>query len=65
MIEKLILKAFTWYIIKKGWTPMSSKNGCAWFGGKTHFILAEYLPEEFSDTDLSDINFLVVGCAKD
>jgi len=62
---KLILKAYTWYIIKKGWTPLSSKDGSAWFGGKTHSTLAEYLPEEFADTDFQDIDFLVVGCIKD
>ena len=63
--EKLILKAFTWYIIKKGWTPMLTPTGFAWFGGKTHSTLAKKLPEEFVDTNFQDIDFLVVGCTKD
>ena len=46
---------------KKGWKPMKSEDGCAWFGGKTHSMLADYLPEEALKHNHEDLDFLVVG----
>jgi len=46
---------------KKGWKPMQSEDGCAWFGGKTHSTLADYLPEEALEHNHEDLDFLVIG----
>jgi len=40
---------------------MSTSNGNAWFGGKTHTTLADYLPEEALKYNLEDIDFVVCG----
>ena len=47
-----------------GWKPMESKDGCAWFGGKTHSILADYLPEEALEHNHEDLDFLVTAWRK-
>jgi len=53
------------YIRKEGWNPMESEQGFAWFGGKSHQQLAEWLPEKaLEDEDFEDIDFLVVGWRK-
>ena len=31
---------------KKGWTPMETADGCAWFGGKSHSTLADYVSQD-------------------
>ena len=49
---------------KGGWKPMESKDGCAWFGGKTHSTLADYLPEEALKHNHEDLDFLVVAWRK-
>ena len=32
---------------KEGWQPMTTKDGTAWFGGKSHKELAKYVPVVF------------------
>ena len=52
-------------IRKKGWKPMESEEGLAWFGGKSHQSLAEWLPEKvLKNKNFEDIDFLVVGWRK-
>tara|TARA_R110000772_G_scaffold28440_2_gene71775 strand:+ start:918 stop:1220 length:303 start_codon:yes stop_codon:yes gene_type:complete len=52
-------------IRKEGWNPMESEQGFAWFGGKSHQQLAEWLPEKaLEDENFEDIDFLVVGWRK-
>jgi len=44
---------------------MESEQGFAWFGGKSHQQLAEWLPEKaLEDEEFEDIDFLVVGWRK-
>ena len=60
--DKKIAKAFIAMIKRNGWKPMQAKNGLAWFGGKTHKQLADYLPKEDLENHwYEDIDFLVVG----
>ncbi len=52
-------------IRKEGWKPLQSEQGLAWFGGKSHQQLSEWLPDEvLEDEDFEDIDFLVVGWRK-
>jgi hypothetical protein len=45
-----------------GWKPLATDEGTAWFGGRTHTQLAEYLPDNaLEDTEFEDIDFLVIG----
>ena len=48
---------------KKGWKPMETDGvGGAWFGGKSHHSLADYVPDKvFDRANLEDIDFLVLG----
>ena len=49
-------------IKRKGWEPMKAEDSMAWFGGKTHYQLADYLPKKAMDNcNHEDIDFLVVG----
>jgi hypothetical protein len=57
-----ILNAFLEMIQRKGWETFNSVDGTAWFGGKSHSTLLQYIPEE--DGNLEDYDFLVVGWAK-
>lgn len=59
--EEKIMKDFMGMMRKKGWKPMQSEDGCAWFGGKTHSTLADYLPEEALEHNHEDLDFLVIG----
>ncbi len=63
MVKKddAILEAFQKMIRRKGWNTFSgaSVDGTAWFGGKSHHNLLNYIPEE--DSNLEDYDFLVVG----
>ena len=45
---------------KYGWKSMATKTGYAWFGGKSHSVLAEYIDPENVD-NFEDLDFLVVG----
>jgi hypothetical protein len=48
-----------------GWKPLATYDGTAWFGGRKHTQLAEYLPDKaFKDTEFEDIDFLVIGWKK-
>ena len=52
-------------IRKEGWSPMQSEQGFAWFGGKSHVQLSEFLPDNIlEDTNIEDIDFLVIGWRK-
>ena len=53
------------HLEKNGWIPMNTKDGTAWFGGKSHYKLADYIkdPEE-DDRLLEDIDFLVIAYSK-
>ena len=60
--DKEITKAFMDMIKRKGWKPMKAEDSMAWFGGKTHYQLADYLPKKAMDNcNHEDIDFLVVG----
>ena len=61
--EEKIVADFEKLIKKKGWKPMDTcRVGGAWFGGKSHYTLADYVPSEvFDKADLEDIDFLVLG----
>ena len=63
MTDEEISKAFMKMLKTKTlWKPMESENGSAWFGGKSHHPIAEYLPDGTLDKhDFRDIDFLVVG----
>ena len=47
-----------------GWKPMEATDGCAWFGGKSHSTLADYLPEEALEHNHEDLDFLVTAWRK-
>jgi len=54
-----IIKKFQKVIAKHGWKPMKTNNvGGAWFGGRSHSALADYIPK---GKNLEDIDFLVMG----
>ena len=60
--DKEIAKAFIAMIERNGWKPMKAQGGLAWFGGKTHYQLADYLPKKALDSySHEDIDFLVIG----
>ena len=48
---------------KEGWQPMTTKDGTAWFGGKSHKELAKYVPSNEAE-NLQDMDFLVIAYAK-
>ena len=57
-INELFLKMLK----RKKWKPMETKDGSAWFGGKTHHPVADYLPEKTLEKhNFEDLDFLVVG----
>ena len=58
--EQEIINKFHKLIKKHGWKPMESKNGSAWFGGKSHNILANYIPQKKA-AQFENVDFLVVG----
>ena len=63
--DKKIVKDYQDFIKRKGWNTFDSVEGVAWFGGKTHRALADYLPEGLLEkTNFEDLDFLVVGWAK-
>ena len=62
--EQEIIDKFHKLIKKHGWKPMESKDGCVWFGGKSHNMLANYIPQNEVE-HFEDIDFLVVGWADD
>lgn len=64
--ETKIVADFEKLIKKKGWQPMDTKEvGGAWFGGKSHYKLADYVPSKvFDKANLEDIDFLVLGWRK-
>tara|TARA_R100001086_G_scaffold91907_2_gene45548 strand:+ start:879 stop:1085 length:207 start_codon:yes stop_codon:yes gene_type:complete len=48
-----------------GWQEMDSKSSVAWFGGKTHTQIAEWLPSDVLENNvLEDIDFLIIGWRK-
>lgn len=59
--EQKTIEDFTKIIKRCGWKPMESPDGCAWFGGKSHYMLADYLPEKALKHNHENIDFLVIG----
>ena len=56
-----IIKKFQKVIAKHGWKPMNTSNvGGAWFGGRSHSSLADYIPSQKAEF-FEDIDFLVMG----
>tara|TARA_R100001129_G_scaffold179631_1_gene156616 strand:+ start:67 stop:264 length:198 start_codon:yes stop_codon:yes gene_type:complete len=52
-------------IRNSGWKSLATVDGTAWFGGRTHTQLAEWLPYDvLEDTEFEDIDFLVIGWKK-
>tara|TARA_X000001382_G_C3103537_1_gene157523 strand:+ start:520 stop:714 length:195 start_codon:yes stop_codon:yes gene_type:complete len=50
------------YYKSLGWKPFDTTDGHTWFGGKSHYPIAEFLPEEaMENVNFEDIDFLVVG----
>ena len=48
---------------KGGFKPMHNKSGYAFFGGKTHSVLADHVdPDDVEDFE--DLDFLVIGYAR-
>tara|TARA_R100000808_G_C2072481_1_gene99446 strand:+ start:314 stop:517 length:204 start_codon:yes stop_codon:yes gene_type:complete len=45
-----------------GFKPMETKTGNAWFGGKTHSVLAKYVDPNDAE-NFEDLDFLVIGYA--
>ena len=53
------------HLDKNGWRPLNTKDGTAWFGGKSHFKLIDYIEDpENDDRSLEDIDFLVIAYSK-
>ena len=53
------------HLDKNGWIPMDTKDGTAWFGGKSHSQLIDYIEDpEKDDRSLEDIDFLVIAYSK-
>ena len=46
-----------------GFKPLANKNGYAYFGGKTHSVLAEHVDPDDAE-NFEDLDFLVIGYAK-
>ena len=60
--ERKLVEDFTKLMKRRGgWKPMDTKDGCAWFGGKSHHTLSEYLTDDALKHNHEDIDFLVVG----
>ncbi len=56
-----IIEKFQKVIAKHGWKPMDTSNvGGAWFGGKSHSALADFIPREKVE-NFEAIDFLVMG----
>tara|TARA_R100000773_G_C4129191_1_gene60858 strand:- start:246 stop:449 length:204 start_codon:yes stop_codon:yes gene_type:complete len=63
--DKKIVKDYQDLIKRKGWNTFDSPEGVAWFGGKTHRALTDYLPAGLlEETNFEDLDFLVIGWAK-
>tara|TARA_R100000742_G_C4188978_1_gene21675 strand:+ start:62 stop:295 length:234 start_codon:yes stop_codon:yes gene_type:complete len=60
--EKQTMEDFKKILPKLGWKPLEAKDGCAWFGGKTHSFLADYVDPDDAE-NFEDLDFLVVGYA--
>jgi hypothetical protein len=45
---------------RNNWTPMETKDGTAWFGGKTHNSLADYISKDEIE-NFEDVDFLVIA----
>ncbi len=62
MTDEEIEKAYFKILKRKGWKPMETYDGCAWFGGKNHVPVLDYLPEgTLDERNFEDIDFLVIG----
>ena len=66
MTDKEINKEFFKMLKRNGWKPMETENGWAWFGGKNHYPIIDYVPDEAykNDRNFEDLDFLVVGWRK-
>ena len=60
--EKQTMEDFKKILPKLGWKPLATKTGDAWFGGKTHSFLADYVDPDDAE-NFEDLDFLVVGYA--
>ena len=62
--DQKIVNDYKKLLKRSGWKLMETKDGCAWFGGKSHHTLAEYLPSDALKHSHEDLDFLVVGWRK-
>ena len=63
--DRKIVEDYQNLIRRKGWNTFDSLEGVAWFGGKTHRALADYLPVGLlEETNFEDLDFLVIGWVK-
>jgi hypothetical protein len=49
---------------EQGWQTLDTKDGVAWFGGKSHKDLAKYIHSSDIEENFEDLDFLVIGYAK-
>lgn len=59
--EQKIVNDYKELLKRSGWKLMDTEDGCAWFGGKSHYSLADYLPQLALKNQIEDLDFLVVG----
>ena len=59
--DQKIVNDYKKLLKRSGWKLMDTKDGCAWFGGKTHYTLIDYLPSDGLEQNYEDLDFLVVG----
>ena len=62
MKDEEILRNCQKMLQRKGWSAFDSQDGAVWFGGKSHSVLLNYIPEE--DGNLEDYDFICLGWAK-
>ena len=60
LFPQLSTKDINKIVEKYGWKPMDTKDGLAWFGGKSHSCLGDHIPEDLIE-DFENIDFLVAG----
>tara|TARA_Y100001973_G_C5010200_1_gene237981 strand:+ start:252 stop:617 length:366 start_codon:yes stop_codon:yes gene_type:complete len=60
LFPQLSTKDINKIVEKHGWKPMDTKDGLAWFGGKSHSCLGDHIAEDLIE-DFENIDFLVAG----
>ncbi len=59
---KITNKQIAKYYKSRDWNMFDTTDGHCWFGGKSHYHIAEFLPKGVvENVDFELIDFLVVG----